>query len=160
MPTEREKQYAKVTTLIDSKEVELRYYSDVAGTSSCLISLKHETRKRIGAGLTFVSLSFVFDASRSRPCERSIDGFGSWIRGLRCWERGLGSGMGFGSGVQRWDDHVRSLGGSTEVSFTGSAFCFLVLDFASTRESHLGLLLSDSAQIVSTVLLPIEIRRN
>jgi len=31
LPTEREKQYAKVTTLIDSKEVVLRYYSDVAG---------------------------------------------------------------------------------------------------------------------------------
>ena len=30
-------------------------------------------------------------AFRSRPFERSIDGFGSWIGGLRCWEWGFGS---------------------------------------------------------------------
>ena len=31
LPTEREKQYAKVTTLVDSKELVLNYYTDVAG---------------------------------------------------------------------------------------------------------------------------------
>jgi len=35
--------------------------------------------------------SFGFASDRSRPSERSIDGFGSWVGGLRCWEWGFGS---------------------------------------------------------------------